>query len=301
MSVIIKTEALTKLYGQTVGIQELNLEIREGEIFGFLGPNGSGKTTTMRLLTGFLRPTRGRATVLGLDAWKEATRVKAHLGFLPDFPALYQNLTGLELLDYLGRLHRGREPVLRSPLCEQLELSQRDLKRKIKGYSRGMQQKLALIQALQHDPQLLIMDEPTEGLDPLMQQTLFQILRQFQAKGRTIFISSHILPEVEKLCHRVGILREGTLVTVKEVEELRRLKVRRMDVVLAREVPTGDFQLPGVVSVERNGRNLHFLVQGDINPLLRELAKLDLENLVFEEAHLEDIFLEFYARKGEGT
>ena len=294
MAVVIQTEGLTKYYGKVVGVEELDLSITEGEIFGFLGPNGSGKTTTIRLLSGFLRPKAGRATVLGLDSWRDSVRIKAHLGFLPDFPALYENLNGAELLNYLGRLQRNRGSVLRGELCERLELSQHDLGRPIKGYSRGMRQKLAIIQALQHDPEVLILDEPTEGLDPLMQQALFQLLLDFQARGRTIFMSSHILPEVERLCHRVAIIRQGRLVAVSEVEQLRQEKVRQMEVVLAQEAPNDTFRLPRVLSVERNGRTFRLMVRGDINPLLLELSKLEVKDMVFEQAHLEDIFMEFY-------
>lgn len=296
---VIKIERLTKLYGAVVGIQDLDLEVRQGEIFGFLGPNGSGKTTTMRLLTGFLRPTGGRATIMGLDVWRDSVEIKARMGFLPDSPALYQGLTGAELLDFLGRLQPSAGPVLRDSICQQLDLSQRDLRRKIKTYSRGMRQKLAIAQALQHDPEIVVLDEPTEGLDPLMQQALFALLQDFQARGRTIFMSSHILPEVEKLCHRVGIIRDGSLVAVEDVDELRQRRVRHMEVVLAEDRPAGDFNVPGVVSVKRDGRNLYFLVKGSVAPLLKELATLNVEDMVFEQAHLEDIFMDFYRGGGE--
>ena len=157
-----------------------------------------------------------------------------------------------------------------------------------------MRQKLAIVQALQHDPAILVLDEPTEGLDPLMQQALFQILRDFQARGRTVFMSSHILPEVERLCHRDAIIRDGSLVAVEKMDELLQRRVRHMDVALAGDGPVGDFQVPGVVSMTQDGRALHFLVKGSVGPLLKELAKLDVEDMVFEQAHLEDIFLDIY-------
>ncbi len=299
MTAAIKTEGLTKFYSKVLGIQGLDLEVAEGEIFGFLGPNGSGKTTTIRILTGFLRATDGRAQVLGLDCWKDAIRIKARTGFLPDSPSIYGSFTGLELLDYLSRLQYGSRPALRQELCDHLELSQEDLARKVKGYSRGMRQKLAIIQALQHDPELLMMDEPTEGLDPLMQQALFEVLFDFQARGRTIFFSSHILPEVERLCSRVGIIRQGSLVAVEEVQELRKRKLRQMELVLATET-TDNFQdWPGVVSVERDSRRVRLLVRGEVNALLREVAKLDLEDMAFEQPDLEDIFLSYYRPEAE--
>ena len=299
MTAAIKTEGLTKFYGKVLGIQGLDLEVAEGEIFGFLGPNGSGKTTTIRILTGFLRATDGRAQVLGLDCWRDTIRIKARTGFLPDSPNIYGGLTGLELLDYLSRLQYGSRPVLRQELCDHLELSQEDLARKVKGYSRGMRQKLAIIQALQHDPELLLMDEPTEGLDPLMQQAFFEVLFDFQARGRTIFFSSHILPEVERLCSRVGIIRQGSLVAVEEVRELRKRKLRQMELVLATETSDNFQNWPGVVSVERDGRRVRLLVRGEVTPLLREVAKLDLEDMAFEQPDLEDIFLSYYRTEAE--
>jgi ABC-2 type transport system ATP-binding protein len=297
---VLRLEKLTKYYGSVRGVEGVDLEVAEGEIFGFLGPNGAGKTTTIRILAGFLRPTSGRAVVLGLDSWKNAVKIKALIGFLPDAPSLYDNLTGTELLDYLGRLQARGSPPLRQSLCDSLELGQGDLERTIKGYSRGMKQKLAIVQALQHDPQLLILDEPTEGLDPLMQQALFQLLLDLQSRGRTVFFSSHILPVVERLCGRVGIIRQGSLVAVEEVQALRERKLRQMEVVLARDVPHDGLRLPGVVAVQREGRKLRLTVRGDINPIVRELAKLDLEELVFEQPHLEDIFLDFYRSETGG-
>ncbi|MBI2936338.1 MAG: ABC transporter ATP-binding protein [Chloroflexi bacterium] len=300
MATVIKTEALCKWYGKVRGIQGLELTIGEGELFGFLGPNGAGKTTTIRILTGFLRPTGGRALVFGLDSWKDTTRIKARIGFLPDSPELYIHLTGLELLDYLSCLQGLDTSVLRPRLLDSLELSQADLTRQIKGYSRGMRKKLAIVQALQHNPELLIMDEPTESLDPLIQQAFFQVLLDYRSQGGTTFFSSHILPEVERLCTRVGIIRDGSLVAVEEVAELRKRTLRRIEIVPTQDIPEDRLRLDGVVSVERDGRRLRLVLRGDINPILRELAKLDLEDLVFEQPHLEDIFLSFYRTEHEG-
>ena len=190
----MQAHGLTNRYGSKVGVKDLDLVVQEGEIFGFLGPNGSGKTTTIRLLTGFLRPTSGTPSILGMDAWRDSHRLKQELGFLPDEPSLYEDMRGTDLLDFLAHLQK-KEPLLRDRLCDQLELSQQDLARPIREYSRGMKQKLAIIQALQHDPTFLVLDEPTEGLDPLMQQAFFHVLQDLQQKGRTVFMSSHILPE----------------------------------------------------------------------------------------------------------
>jgi len=294
MSAAIVTEGLTKHYGRIQAVKDLGLEVKRGEIFGFLGPNGAGKSTTINLLMGFLRPTAGRATVLGYDAWQESVRVKQDVGFLPDFPALYENMTGQELLDYLMKLHPGRQPVLRNELLDRLELPQAALRRAVKGYSRGMRQKLAIVQAMQHNPSLLIMDEPTEGLDPLMQQSFYAIVQDYQARGGTVFLSSHTLSEVERLCHRVGIIRQGSLVAVDSIDQLRARKVRTMHVTLAEDGAMPNFSVPGVVGVEGKSPSFTLRVQGDINPLLRELARHRVAELVYEQARLEDIFLDFY-------
>ena len=294
MTTVIETAGLTKRYGRVLAVRELDLKVAEGEVFGFLGPNGAGKTTTVRILTGFIRPSGGGARVFGLDCWKESVRIKRHLGFLPDAPSLFGSMTGLEFLDYLSRLQGGGHPVLRESLCDALEMSQADLRRRVKGYSHGMRKKLAIIQAVEHDPELLIMDEPTDALDPLMQQALFEFLLEFQARGRTISFSSHNLAEVERLCSRVGIIRQGDLVAVEEVQELRKRKLRQMEVVVGRDIPDGALELPGVVSLQRQGRRFRFLVRGDVNPVIRELARMDVEDMTFEQPHLEDVFMEYY-------
>jgi ABC-2 type transport system ATP-binding protein len=297
--VVLHVQGLTKLYHSVVGVNDLHLDVHEGEIFGFLGPNGSGKTTTIRLITGFLRPTGGSATVLGMDVWRDSHRLKQELGFLPDVPSMYENLRGGELLDFLAHLQR-KEPLLRDKLCDELNLSQQDLARPVREFSRGMKQKLALIQALQHDPAFIVLDEPTEGLDPLVQQSLFHILQDFQQRGRTIFMSSHVLPEVERLCHRVGIIRRGVLVAVEEVAELRRRSMRYMEVEMQTDEASITSSLPGVVSVEQNGRHFRIGVKGNAIALLRELDRLGMEDLVYEQAHLEDIFLDYY-REGHAS
>jgi ABC-2 type transport system ATP-binding protein len=291
--VVLQIQGLTKLYHSVVGVDDLHLDVHEGEVFGFLGPNGSGKTTTIRLITGFLRPTSGSATVLGMDVWRDSHRLKQELGFLPDMPSMYENLRGGELLDFLAHLQR-KEPLLRDKLCDELNLSWKDLARPVREFSRGMKQKLALIQALQHDPAFIVLDEPTEGLDPLVQQSLFHILQDFQQRGRTIFMSSHALPEVERLCHRVGIIRKGVLVAVEAVADLRRRSIRYMEVEMQTDGASITTSLPSVVSVKQIGKHFRIGVRGSTMPLLRELDRLGMEDLVYEQAHLEDIFLDYY-------
>lgn len=295
---LIEIGALTKRYGRVRGVEDLSLAVEPGEIFGLLGPNGAGKTTAIRILGGFLRPDSGTARVFGLDCWSHATEIKRELGFLPDFSGLYEDMAGLELLEYLGGFYGARGSLLREELCHRLELSEAVLQRKVKGYSKGMKQKLSIVQALQHNPSLLILDEPTEGLDPLMQQRVFQILVDLKGRGCTMLVSSHILPEAERLCDRVGMIKEGRMAAVERVEELRRKKVRRMTVTFAGDAEVDLASLPCVVRAEREGRRVAIFVRGDVNPLLRLLSRYDLEDLVFEPAHLEDVFLEYYREGG---
>lgn len=291
---IIETENLTKFYGKVIGVKNLTLGVKEGEIFGFLGPNGAGKTTTIRLLMGFLSPTVGSATVFGMNSWRQRIEIMEKVGYLPEGVTFYGDMTGAELLDYLGGFQHDYPPSLRDALCQRLGLGRDDLARKIKTYSRGMKQKLAIIQALQHDPPLLVLDEPTEGLDPLVQHEFLLLLTEFKGQGGTVFLSSHILPEVEKVCDQVGIIREGLLVEVQPIEELHRRKVRQMEITFVQEVDPNVFKLPGITVIEQDGKRLRLTIKGDINPVISELAKLPLEDLVFEQAHLEDIFIEYY-------
>lgn len=290
----IVAKALTKRYGNTVGIEGLSLEVPEGVVFGFLGPNGAGKTTTIRLLTGLIKASSGTALVLGAAAWGNV-KARARLGFLPDAGGLYDDLTGLEMLSFLGDL-QGRQCSQRAALCERLELPQALLRRRVKTYSRGTRQKLALIQALQHDPELIILDEPSEGLDPLMQQALFAILEETRARGHTVFMSSHVLSEVERLCDTVGIVRSGRLVAVERVTDLQRRKVRRLELRLRGDVPDVALALPGTILLEQRDSEgwLVLGVHGPIQPVLQALASMPVEDMVFEQAHLEEIFLDYY-------
>src|SRR5919107_4239266 len=218
--------------GEVRALEDLTIAVREGEIFGFLGPNGAGKSTTIRLLLGFLHPTAGSGTVLGLDIVRDTVAIRSRVGYLPGGIALYDALSGDRLLDYLGEL-TGRPPVRRAELLDRLELSARTLRRPVRDYSRGMRQKIGIIQALQHDPELAILDEPTEGLDPLMQRAFYAILDDLKAAGRTIFFSSHVLSEVERVCDRVAIVRQGRLVALEDVESLLARRKRNVELRMA--------------------------------------------------------------------
>ena len=290
---IIELRGLTKSYGSLQALKGVDLTVEQGALYGFLGPNGAGKTTSIRVMTGFIQPGEGTAMVFGLDAWKDSVAIKRRIGFLPDSPGMYGGLTGQEFLDYLGRFNGDTRPPLQRELLDRLELSGEALSRKLKGYSQGMKRKVAVAQAMQHAPELLIMDEPTDGLDPLMQQVFFELVREFTARGGTVFMSSHILPEVEELCERVAIIRDGRVVTTGSVADLRDGRRRSMTVVF-RGQPPENLGAPGVEVVVKDGANWQLSVSGDINPLLRELAGHDIEDMVFERPRLEELFMDFY-------
>jgi ABC-2 type transport system ATP-binding protein len=294
MTALIQASGLTKYYGRSRGILDLTFEIEEGEIFGFLGPNGAGKTTTIRTLMGFLRPSAGRATIAGLDCWSQAAAVKRLVGYLPSEFAFDPGLTGAQILTYLGHLRGGVDRTYVQQLCERLDF---DPGKRFREYSRGNRQKLGLIQAFMHRPRLLILDEPSSGLDPLNQQEFYRMLHEVQAEGRTVFLSSHILPEVEQTCSRVGIIREGRLVEVNEVSRLKHM--RQQTVVISFPAPASPewFRgLPGVAAVRlnRDGRELHLDVQGDLQAVIKAAAVHDALSLTTQEPSLEEIFLRFY-------
>jgi ABC-2 type transport system ATP-binding protein len=298
----ISAEGLTKHYGvgrraraaePVRALDDVSLEVREGEIFGFLGPNGAGKSTFIRLLLGFLHPTAGRASVLGLDSERDSVTIRGRVGYLPGGIALYDGLTGERQLDYLEEL-AGRPSARRAELCERLELGERTLRRPIRDYSRGMRQKIGIVQALQHDPELAILDEPSEGLDPLMQRAFYDILDHFKADGGTVFFSSHVLSEVERVCDRVAIVRAGRLVTVEDVGTL--LEKRRRQVEIRFAGPALDLSaVPGVSDVAIDGDRLSCALEGDPRPFLAALQGVPVADLTIETARLEDAFLELYA------
>ena len=305
----ISAEGLTKHYratglggrrvtGTVRALDGVSLEVDEGEIFGFLGPNGAGKSTLIRLLLGFLHPTAGRASVLGLDIGRDSVAIRARVGYLPGGIALYDGLTGARHLDYLAELS-GRRPVRRGELCERLELSERVLARQIRDYSRGMRQKVGIVQALQHDPELAILDEPSEGLDPLMQRAFYEILDDARAAGRTVFFSSHVLSEVERVCDRVAIVRAGRLVALEDVGTLLARRKRRVEIRLTGPAP----DLAGVAGVTELaivGDLLTCSLDGDPRAFLAALDGAPVSDITIEAARLEDAFLELYAGETAG-
>jgi ABC-2 type transport system ATP-binding protein len=290
----ITTHELTKRYGSVSALEHLNLAIPRGAIYGFLGPNGAGKTTTIRLLMGFVRPTAGFARIFGHETWRDGVAARRDLGYLVPPDALYPEMSGEAQLDFAARLS-GRPPVLRAQLLDTLDLDGVALKRRLGSYSKGMRQKLALAAAVQHDPALLILDEPTDGLDPLIQRRFEGFLRTFRDRGRTIFMSSHDLAEVERTCELVAVVRDGRLVVEDTVAGLKRLQRRRADVTFPNGVPDGLANLPGVAVAARTGHRLTLVVDGDVNPLLRFLAAHHVDDLVLAPPDLDDIFMGFYA------
>ncbi|MFL5727401.1 MAG: ABC transporter ATP-binding protein [Chloroflexota bacterium] len=306
--VAIVTSGLTKRYGhsgppihppwvhpapEVRALEDLSIEVLEGEIFGFLGPNGAGKSTTIRLLLGFLHPTAGSGSVLGLDVARQSVEIRRRIGYLPGGIALYDTMSGEGLLDYLGDL-TGRPPARRTELCDRLELSAATLRRPVRDYSRGMRQKVGIIQALQHDPELAILDEPTEGLDPLMQRAFYAILDDLKSAGRTIFFSSHVLSEVERVCDRVAIVRRGRLVALEDVEALLARRKRNVEMRVEGRSPALD-GVAGVseVVVAGDGRITCHL-EGEVGPFLAAIRDVHVVDLTIEPAHLEEAFLELY-------
>ena len=290
---VIATDSLTKHYGNVRALVDLTLDVRPGEIFGFLGPNGAGKSTMIRTLLGFLHPTRGSATVLGLDVVADSVEIRRRTGYLPGGIALYDALSGADALEYLAAL-QDQGSSMREELCERLQMPASVLRRKVRDYSRGMRQKIGVIQAFQHDPELSILDEPTEGLDPLMQHAFYALMDDQQAKGRTIFFSSHVLSEVERVCDRVAIIRSGHLMALQNVEEL--LARRKKKVELRWRGAAPDLSgIPGLADVEVKGDRLRATLLGDVSGFVRAIASPSLEDLTIEPARLEEAFLEYYA------
>jgi ABC-2 type transport system ATP-binding protein len=292
MTPVIRTERLSKAYGTHRGITDLDLEVAEGEIFGFLGPNGAGKTTTMRVLLDLIRPTSGRAHVFGIETTDDPVAIHRRTGYLPGEFDLYDRLTGAETIRYFANLRGGVDQAYVAELVERLDL---DPSRRFKEYSKGNKQKVGLIVALQHRPDLLILDEPTAGLDPLVQQTFFGLVREAREAGRTIFLSSHIIDEVDRTCDRVAIIREGRLVQVDSIEAIRRLAFHHVELTFATPVAVAIFEgIPGVQDVVATDATVSMRVSGPIGAVIAAAAPHGLVDVVSREPNLEDVFLAQY-------
>jgi ABC-2 type transport system ATP-binding protein len=286
-------DTLSKRYGSFAAVDGLSLDVPPGIIQGFLGPNGAGKTTAIRILMGFLHASSGSASIFGLDTWREGVQARRRIGYLVTADALYPDMDGIDQLDFAAKIS-GKDPVLRQRALDALELSGATLKQRLGSYSKGMRQKLAIVAAMQHDPDLLVLDEPSDGLDPLIQQHFEALLRERRQAGRTVFMSSHDLAEVERTCERVAVIRRGQLVANGTVQELSK-HYRRTAVIRFRSaIPDGLDRLGGIEHVDVETGTVRLLIGDDINPLIRALAHADVAHLGIEEPQLQDVFFGFY-------
>jgi len=295
---IIVIDQLKKSYGKIQAVNGISMSVEHGEIFGFLGPNGAGKTTTIRCMLDVIRPTRGTIRVLGLDAQRDKLALHQYIGYLPGDVHLPGQMTGKQIINYFSRL-QGSEPVLLRDLVARFDV---EMKRPLKGYSKGMRQKIGIVLAFMCDPQVLILDEPTSGLDPLLQKVFNEFLLEEQARGKTIFMSSHIMSEVEKVCHRIAVIRKGELVTVEEVETLREKAGQRVTVEFGDPVTEEELtRIPGVSMVKKSNGHYQFNVSGSMDPLIKALSRHEVIRLQVEEAPLEEVFLKFYEEPEKTT
>ena len=290
----IYTEGLTKRYGDVAALDQLDLEVARGEIVGYLGPNGAGKTTTIRLLLGLIQPTKGRCEIFGLNCQGQPVEAHKHLAYVAGEANLWPSLTGAETLHLLGRIQGQVDEAYRDELIARFEL---DPNKKVRAYSKGNRQKVILVGALMTRPDLLVLDEPTSGLDPLMEQAFRQCIHEARDRGQTVFLSSHILSEVEALCDRVGILREGKLIEMGTLSDMRHLSALTMEATSDGPMPdlTG---VPGVTSVQTNGRVVRCHVRGSVDPLLKVLSNAGVTRLLSREPSLEELFLAQYGGDG---
>ncbi|MCL1599621.1 MAG: ABC transporter ATP-binding protein [Actinomycetia bacterium] len=301
MGTAIETMGLTKYYGSSPGIIDLNLSVTEGEVFGFIGPNGAGKSTTIRTLLNFLFPTEGTGTILGLDIIKDTLEIRRRVGYLPGDLSMYDSMTAREFLIYFANLRRCDCTTSMATLAERFQL---DLDRKIKDYSTGNRQKVGIVNAFMHQPELLILDEPTAGLDPLMQQEFQELINEVRTEGRTVFLSSHILPEVDRVADRVGIVRESRLIAVDTVEAFKSKAHSTLSIQFASSIDESLFtDLAGVKSTEvRNGGTvLAVTVSGSLDNVIKEAANHDVVSISTRDSELEEVFLSYYAGDADAS
>jgi ABC-2 type transport system ATP-binding protein len=294
----IRTEQLVKTYGRNRGLTGLDLQVETAEVYGFLGPNGAGKSTTIRLLLDLIRPTSGTAQVLGMDPRADGVALRRRIGYLAGDFIVDGRQTGRELLTYLGNLRGGVPKARITELAERLDL---DLGRRIKGLSKGNRQKVGVVQAFMHSPELLILDEPTSGLDPFLQQEFVAMVREAKAAGQTVFMSSHVMSEVQQTADRVGIIRDGRLVTVERVEDLRERAVRRVEIVFGAPVAAAEFEaVPGISDVVVSGERLRCRLDGRADALIKAASRHTVISLLSEEPDLEELFFSYYSREEAG-
>jgi len=293
VTLAIRTESLTKHYGEVKALIDLSLEVRMGEVFGFLGPNGSGKTTMIRTVLDLIRPTDGRAEILGMDTHEEAVEIRNHIGYVPGDLAMYPNLTGRDTLTYFANLRGGVDWSYVDELAERLSV---DLDVKVGDYSSGNRQKVGIIQAFMNRPQVLVMDEPSTGLDPLVQREFQKMMREVAADGRCVFLSSHTLSEVQRVADRVGIIRHGRLVDVESVHDLRSKAIRRVELFFDTDIDASIFEaVAGVREAKANQTSIVLSFDGHMDQLLKTATDhYHLVDITSQEADLEEIFLTYY-------
>jgi ABC-type multidrug transport system ATPase subunit len=292
----IRLEALGKHYGRVRALDDVSLDVEAGEIFGFLGLNGAGKTTTIRILLDLVRPSAGRALVFGADCRSNGLAVRAQIGYLPGEIGFYGDMTGAATLEFLARLGRQTvDPDWRQSLLDRLKLTPADLRRRIREYSTGMKRKLGIVQAFQSQAPLLILDEPTDGLDPLMQEVVYELLAEMRRRGRTVFMSSHVLPEVERVCDRIALLRRGMLVLVAAVDEVRRMAARTLRIAFREDVAAPAAAWPdGVEVIDIAPREWRLRVSGPLGPVMAIAGPLPIQDIDVREPHLEDVLRRYY-------
>ncbi|XRG78680.1 ABC transporter ATP-binding protein [Rossellomorea sp. GAMAL-10_SWC] len=290
----IEINNLTKTYGNSRGITDISFNIEEGEIFGFIGPNGAGKSTTIRTLLSLIYPTSGSAKIFGKDCVQFAPEIKKEIGYLPSEVFYYDNMKVMDLLKYSASFYKKDCTKRIKELAEVMDL---DLTKKIDDLSLGNKKKVGIVQGLLHEPKLIILDEPTSGLDPLMQQRFFDLLEEENKKGATILFSSHILSEVQRLCDRVAIIKEGKIVTVEKISTLQENNYKRFKIDSQNGVDPNFFNIPGVNNIEIKGKSISFIFKGNINKVLKKIAEIEIENLWIEEPDLEEIFLHYYEKE----
>ena len=285
----IETRKLTKYYGKSRGIIDVDLRVEQGEIFGFIGPNGAGKSTTIRTLLTLIHKTSGEARVFGLDCEQDREKILAQVGYLPGEVFYYDHMRAGDLLRYSASFYQGDFSQRIRALSEVMEL---DLNQKIEDMSLGNKKKVGIVQGLLHSPKLIILDEPTSGLDPLIQKKFFDLIRRENENGATVLFSSHILTEVQKICDRAAIIREGRIVTVENIAQLRENAYKKVEITVQEEI--GEMSLPGMAQVERENNHISFLYKGNLNALLAMIGQFKLENVNISEPSLEEIFLHYY-------
>jgi ABC-2 type transport system ATP-binding protein len=290
---VIDITDLSKFYGKNKGIEHVDLEIEEGEIFGFIGPNGAGKSTTIRILLNLIFPTGGSARIMGMDIIKETKKIKSKVGYVPSDASAYSSMDVNEFLGYCMRFYGISNGMSR--IAELANMFELDLKRRISDLSMGNRKKVSIVQSLLHNPRLLILDEPTTGLDPLMQATFFDLLRSENKKGLTIFFSSHILGEIQMLCKRVAIIKEGKIIQLEDIESLRKKQLKKVYIEFEDQLNKENLNIPGIESaISGPGNRLSYMYSGDINAIVSSLAGRKIINLMIEEPSLEEIFMHFY-------